>query len=85
MTDEESTVRVGTSVRIRDAEGEDEFILVGPDDSDPIQGRLSTESPLGEALLGRHAGDQVQVHTSAGTRLVDVVAIVARMETLVGR
>ena len=44
------------------------WTVVGPTEADPAQGRLSGESPVGSALLGRRPGDTVEVPTPRGTR-----------------
>ena len=49
--------------------------IVGPDESDPAQGLLSMESPLGRALLGKLAGDDVRVQTPKGELRYEVIAI----------
>jgi transcription elongation factor GreB len=49
--------------------------LVGPDEFDVAMGRLSVDSPLGRALLGRGAGDVVVVQRPAGPSEVTLVAI----------
>ncbi|MBU0703316.1 MAG: transcription elongation factor GreA [Chloroflexi bacterium] len=50
-------------------EGEDEpetFLIVGPAEANPIGGKVSNESPMGQALLGRRAGDTVTVNAPGG-------------------
>ena len=49
--------------------------LVGPDEFDVAQGRLSVDSPLGRALLGRGAGDVVVVQRPAGPAEVTVLSV----------
>jgi transcription elongation factor GreB len=49
--------------------------LVGPDEADPRQGAVSVHSPLGRALLGRTAGDEVEVERPGGARAYTVVAV----------
>jgi len=49
--------------------------LVGPDEFDVVQGRLSVDSPLGRALLGRGEGDVVLVRRPAGAAEVTVLAV----------
>jgi transcription elongation factor GreA len=59
-------------------EGEDEeetFLIVGPAEADPIKGRVSYESPLGQALLGRQVGDVVTVVAPAGKIVFCITAI----------
>lgn len=52
--------RIGTRVTLTDTQAKEEFdyVLVGPDEADPQQGRLSIASPLGKMLLGKKAGDR---------------------------
>jgi len=60
--EQEGRVFFGAFVRVEDPEGnETEYQLVGPDESDLPEGRLSIESPLGRALLGKSEGDEVRV------------------------
>lgn len=51
------------------------FQLVGPAEADPGQGRISYESPLGQALLNRRPGERVRVQAPAGETVFRVVAI----------
>lgn len=70
-------VRVGSRVTIVE-EGTDireNYRLVGSVEADPTQGRISNESPLGRALLGRHLGDEVFVNAPAGMLRFRIVAV----------
>jgi len=59
-------VQVGCKVKI-EKEGQIlDFVIVGSTEADPLQGRISLESPFGEALLGRSVGDEVDVDLPAG-------------------
>ena len=49
--------------------------LVGPDEADPKRGLLSVHAPVGRALLGRSAGDEVEVERPDGVRALTVVAV----------
>jgi len=46
---------------------EEEYFLVGPKEADPVNGRISYESPIGKALLGHKVGDEVQIETPGGS------------------
>ena len=63
------TVSIGPRVKILDIEfdDEDEYSIVGSSEADPSQNRLSYESPVGKALLGKKVGDIVEVEAPAGT------------------
>ena len=52
--------RVGTHVTLKDEQTKEEFVyvLVGPDEADPQNGKLSIASPLGKSLLGKKPGEQ---------------------------
>ena len=66
----------GAFVEIEEASGERrELRIVGADESDPARGQLSVESPLGRALLGRRAGDEVVVSRPRGELRCEVIAI----------
>src|SRR5256885_268357 len=56
---EQGVVGVGTTVNVKTVEGDERYAIVGPAEADPLQGRISNESPLGRALLGHKAGDEV--------------------------
>jgi transcription elongation GreA/GreB family factor len=75
MIDTSGIVRIGSHVCIQDADGEAEFRLVQPEDADAVAERVSCESPLGRALLGRRAGDQVWFRAPGGVLTVTVVAV----------
>jgi len=66
----------GAFVTVEDDKGEERtYRLVGPDELDPSAGRISVESPLGRALLGRREGDVVSVRRPAGPVEVSVVEV----------
>ncbi len=70
-----STVRVGSLVRVRDRDGEEEYTIVGGEDADVVSHRISTESPLAMALLGHAAGEQVKVRAPGGLRAVTILRV----------
>ncbi|MCD8143180.1 MAG: transcription elongation factor GreA [Clostridiales bacterium] len=67
-TMDDTSVAVGGSVKVLDEEFDEEleFRIVGTQEADSMDGRISEESPFGKALLGRHVGDSVKVHAPAG-------------------
>ena len=65
--EQEGRVFFGAHVTIADASGEEHvYQLVGPDESDANEGRISIESPIGRALLGKEPGDEVRVPRPGG-------------------
>lgn len=71
-----NVVALGTRVTVRELDGDpEEYQLVGAAEADPQRGRISNESPLGRALLGRRVGDEVKVHAPGGALSFKVVKI----------
>ncbi|MGH9788922.1 MAG: GreA/GreB family elongation factor [Candidatus Acidiferrales bacterium] len=71
------TVGYGSRVTLLDTEKGDEigYRLVTAEESDVAQGLISTNSPIGRALLGKKQGDVVRVQTPAGNRTFEVVKL----------
>jgi len=70
-------VQLGNTVRFREEDGPEEtYRIVGPAEADPGAGRVSNESAVGKALLGRKVGELATVETESGdTYQLKVVAI----------
>lgn len=60
------SVRVGSTVVVQSSRGEDVYTILGSEEADPGRGKISNESPLGKAFLGKRVGDKVEVHAPAG-------------------
>jgi transcription elongation factor GreA len=61
-----TAVGVGCTVHVEVNEGNMEFKIVGSAEADPEKGWISNESPIGQALLGKKAGDTVEIQVPAG-------------------
>jgi transcription elongation factor GreA len=57
---EAGVATVGAQVTVSDEDGDETYAIVGAAEADPLKGRISNESPLGRALLGHRAGDEVE-------------------------
>ncbi len=68
-------VGLGSVVTVNDEEDDWEFTLVSPVEANPNREKISDESPVGEALLGKKVGDTVTVSTPAGKTKYQIVAI----------
>ena len=70
-------VALGRSVVVRENGYDDEeiYTIVGSTETDPSNGRISNESPIGKALLGRTAGDVVRVDAPAGEIEFEIVRV----------
>ncbi len=62
-----SIVELGNTVALKSAKVSKEFTIVGSVEADPMNGRISDESPIGQALLGKKLGDDVEIKTPAET------------------
>lgn len=71
-----NTVNVGNHVTIQEDDFEAEtYFLVGPKEADPANGRISHESPIGQALLNHKVGDLVNVQTPTGVINLKIIKI----------
>lgn len=68
-------VTVGSTVRVRSDNGEESYTIVGSEEANPAQGKISNESPIGKAFLGKKVGDEVEVKTPAGVVIYKIVDI----------
>ncbi len=60
-------VILGSHVKVKSTEGKAvEYIIVGPAEADPREGKISNESPVGRALIGKRLNDEVQVTAPKG-------------------
>ena len=66
-----SVVSVGSVVRLRDVDAKEtvEYHIVGSAEANPAERRLSNESPVGRAILGRKKGETVEVQTPRGSKI----------------
>ncbi len=72
-----SSVGVGATVKLTNAEDKSKLVyqIVGSAETDPLNGRISNESPIGKALLGHRAGDTVEVATPGGVLRLKINSI----------
>ena len=71
------TVVIGVKVKVLDCEygDESEYRVVGSTEADPREGKISDESPVGKALLGKKIGDEVVVEAPGGEFKLKIVEI----------
>lgn len=70
-------VSLGRTVMVREVgtDAEEEYTIVGPPEADPAKGRISNESPMGKALLGKRIGQQVSVTSPGGQIAFEIVKV----------
>jgi transcription elongation factor GreA len=71
----DSKVVLGSRVALKGVNGEKSFQVVGTVEADPLQGKISDESPIGQALIGKVVGDTVEIVTPNETLKYSVVTI----------
>lgn len=71
----DGVVAVGTTVAIDAGDGSERYEIVGAAEADPLNGRISNESPLGRALLGHRVGDEIEWSGPAGSSRVKILSV----------
>jgi transcription elongation factor GreA len=76
-TGEGAHAQFGSTVKVRDEETgkETEYKLVGATEASLADGKLSVESPVAQAIIGKEAGDKATVSTPRGDRLYTVISV----------
>jgi transcription elongation factor GreA len=69
------TIGIGTTVTFSVDGDKDSFELVGPTESDPEKGKISVDSPVGQALLGHKVKDKVKVETPDGSVVYEIISV----------
>ena len=68
-------VQIGSTVGVETPEGAERFTIVGSTEAKPAEGRISNESPVGRALLGKKKGEKIVVKVPAGDFTYTIVSI----------
>lgn len=70
-------VNVGSKVKVKDYDFDEEvnFLIVGSAESDPLENKISNESPIGSALIGKKVGDVVEVQVPDGVNKFEILEI----------
>jgi transcription elongation factor GreA len=69
-------IGLGNTVVVEVNKIEKTYQIVGAQEADPINGKISNESPLGNAFLGHKAGDKVEVRTPAGLQTYEIKEVI---------
>jgi len=69
-------VTLGSTVKVKTSDGKSqEYTIVGPAEADPREGKISNESPVGRALIGKKLNDEVQVNAPRGLITMKITKI----------
>jgi len=74
-TNASGVVTVGSSIKVESKNGTQNFVIVGASESDPANGFISNESPLGKAFLGHKKDDSIEVKTPKGLAQYKILEI----------
>lgn len=70
-----SIVQIGGTVEVNSQGEKQTFTIVGSEEANPSQGKISNESPLGRAFLGHKAGDVIDVETPRGKANYKIISV----------
>jgi len=70
-----SKVILGSKVELKTGKKTVTYTIVGPVEADPLEGKISNESPIGEALMGKKVGDAITITTPKGEISYEIVTI----------
>ena len=68
-----SKITLGSEVELKVGKKHVTYTIVGPVEADPLEGKISNESPIGIALMGKKAGDKVDITTLKGSITYEIV------------
>ncbi len=73
----EGEITLGRTVQFKELPDgfEEEYKIVGAAEADPFEGKISNESPIAKALIGRTAGEQVRIETPGGEMEVEILSV----------
>lgn len=71
------TVSIGKTVVLKELPDgeEEEYMIVGSAESDPVSGRISNDSPMGQGLMGKNVGDKVVIQTPGGEMKIKILDV----------
>ena len=68
-------VQIGSKVNTKVGDSEKEFVIVGTNEGNPIEGLISCDSPLGQSLLNKEVGETAEVETPKGKMKYKIISI----------
>lgn len=69
------TIQLGSLVKVECNGKQKEYLLVGQQEADPLNGKISNDSPLGRALIGSQAKKEVKIKTPSGEQVYKILSV----------
>jgi transcription elongation factor GreA len=69
-------ITLNTTIVVKVNGAERQYTIVGAQEAEPTKGKISNESPLGQAFMGKKAGDKVQVTVPAGVQIFEIISLI---------
>ncbi len=69
-------VQIGSKVTVKTNGEKKQYEIVGGNEADPFQGKISCDSPMGKAFLKKRVGDKCSVNTPSGEKIFEIIEIV---------
>jgi transcription elongation factor GreA len=70
-----SKIALGNRVELQNGKKRFVYTIVGPVEADPLEGKISNESPIGSAIFGKKVGDKATIETSKGKIAYEIISI----------
>lgn len=70
-----SKIGLGSKVELKTGKKTVAYSVVGPVEADPLEGKISNESPIGVALMGKKVGDSVMINTPKGEIVYEIMTV----------
>jgi len=70
-----SFIELGTTFTVSSSYGEKTYSMVGSNESNPLEGKISNESPMGLAFIGHEVGEEIEIKTPSGSVLYKILSI----------
>ncbi|MBP6005641.1 transcription elongation factor GreA [Candidatus Saccharibacteria bacterium] len=68
-------VEIGSVVKVIVNGEQKQYRIVGSTEANPLEGKLSNESPVGSSLIGRRSGEKVEIEIPVGTIIYEIIAV----------
>lgn len=70
-----NTVHIGSTITVKNGKSERVFTIVGSNEANPAEGKISNESPLAASFLGRKVNDKIEVETPKGKVVYSILSV----------